>query len=136
MKYALKYCTDSGRSTNIPIVRINEGNEPEEFLSAFYSKTGDDDAKIDYGDENIKRHWDLQMNFDAKNRIIVLRVTDKVTKQIFGKDICKTDVGKDIVTAYKEIINDVNGGNVKYTFSHGPPLVVDIGNYNFSCPGY
>lgn len=35
MKYALKYCVDSGRSTNIPIVRVNEGNEPEDFLSAF-----------------------------------------------------------------------------------------------------
>eukprot|EP01083_Nonionella_stella_P277228 942465_1 len=142
MKYAIKYCTDSGRSTNIPIIRINEGNETEEFLSAFNKGGNNDDAKDNYPDDsnkdkgNIKRHWDLQMNFDAKNRIIVLRVTDKVTKQVFGKDINKDDVSKDIVTAYKEIANEVNSGNVKYTFNNNPPLIVDIGSYNFSCPGY
>lgn len=146
MKYAVRYCMDSGRSTNIPIVRVNEGNETEEFLSAFdEEESANDDEKeketeneeIDYAEQNVKRHWDLGISFDAKNRQIVLRVTDKVTKQRFGRDIKKEDVdGKDIVSAYKEIANAVNGGEVKYTFIDNPPLIVDIGQYNFSCPAF
>eukprot|EP00484_Ammonia_sp_Unknown_P031045 CAMPEP_0197027420 /NCGR_PEP_ID=MMETSP1384-20130603/7325_1 /TAXON_ID=29189 /ORGANISM="Ammonia sp." /LENGTH=477 /DNA_ID=CAMNT_0042456257 /DNA_START=47 /DNA_END=1480 /DNA_ORIENTATION=+ len=138
MKYAIEYCGKSGRSTNIPIVRINEGNETEEFLSAFKnsyddSKQNDDDG----GDQgNVKRHWKLAMSFDAKNRCIVLRVTDTVTKQQFGKDIKKADVnGTDIVEAYKQIATDVNNQNVRYEYNNNPPLKVSIGDYVFSCPG-
>ena len=136
MKYALKYCVDSGRSTNIPIVRVNEGNEPEEFLSAFVSEkqvNKDDGDEKDY--ENVKRHWDLAMSFDAKNRLIVMKVTDKVSEQEFEKIVGSDDCdGKDIVEVYKEIAKEVGDGNVKYTFDVEPPLGLVIGGYNFSLP--
>eukprot|EP01083_Nonionella_stella_P165002 547826_1 len=140
MKYAVRYCMDSGRSTNTPIVRINEGNETEEFLSAFVSGSGydkSDNNRPTVDKSNVKRNWNLSMSFEAKNREIQLRVIDQVTKQEFGKDINKSDVDdRDIVEVYKEIAGEVNNGNVKYTYDSSPPLIVDIGQYTFSCVGY
>ena len=132
MKYAVTYCMESGRSTNIPIVRIFEGRETEEFLSAF-ENGGDDDEKLD---DNVKRSWQLNMHFDGKTQAIALRVTEGRTKQEFGKDIKSGDVGgKEIVEVYKELVNQINSGNVKYEYNNGPPLVVNIDSYTFSCPG-
>lgn len=61
MKYAVEYCMASGRSISTPMVRVTEGNETEEFLSAFAQGVGGDDEKeaMNYAKENVKRHWQL-----------------------------------------------------------------------------
>ena len=87
------------------------------------------------GDKVVKKKWDLSMTFDPKQRCIVLKVTEQKTKQQFGKDIKKGDVnGKEIVSAYQELMGEINSGNVKYEYKSNPPLIVTIGNYTFSCP--
>merc|ERR1719229_43683 len=89
------------------MVRVMEGNEPEDFLSAFEHGVGGDDEKsdADYAKENVKRHWQMNMGFEPKANVIQLRVTDGVTKQQFGTDIGSEDVGgKDIRKVYKEEI--------------------------------
>ena len=38
MAYAVRYLTDQGRGTNVPIARVMEGKEPKEFWDAFNGK--------------------------------------------------------------------------------------------------
>ena len=138
MKHAVQYCMASGRSINTPMVRVIEGNETEDFLSAFVQGMGGDDEKsdADYAKANVKRHWQMGMSFEPKSNVIQLRVTDGVSKQQFGVDIGSEEVGgKDIRKVYKEEIYVlVNEGKVTYTMEENPPLVVGIGDYTFSCP--
>jgi len=38
MKYAVRYLSDQGRGTDVPIARVAEGKEPKEFWDAFGGK--------------------------------------------------------------------------------------------------
>merc|ERR1712083_901051 len=38
MKYAVRYLTDQGRGSDVPIARVAEGKEPKEFWDAFNGK--------------------------------------------------------------------------------------------------
>merc|ERR1712173_318930 len=114
------------------MVRVAEGNETEEFLSAFAQGMGGDDEKeaMDYAKENVQRHWQMGMSFEPKSNVIQLRVTDGVSKQQFGLDIGSDAVGgRDIRKVYKEEIYVlVSEGKCTYKMEDNPPLIVGIGN--------
>ena len=50
MAYAVRYLTDQGRGSDVPICRVAEGKEPKEFWDAF-------NGKAVSGRKNANKKW-------------------------------------------------------------------------------
>eukprot|EP01084_Bolivina_argentea_P219470 372226_1 len=90
MKYAVKYSMKSGRSTNTPIVRVNEGNETEEFLSAFVKDNDASSSGAQDSGKKFKHKWNMGISFDVDKKRIILNVSDDVSGKKMAKGDTKT----------------------------------------------
>eukprot|EP01083_Nonionella_stella_P128445 389243_1 len=113
MKYAVKYCMKSGRSTNTPIVRVNEGNETEEFLSAFVKDNDASSSGAQDSGKKFKHKWNMGISFDVDKKRIILNVSDDVSGKKWQKVIPKQDGIRD---EYRRVGEFVKNGAATYEY--------------------